>query len=89
MTDHDFALVQETQEIIAKTAKLVARHDHLRSLLLMQLRQLTPDTEADILLTLAEADRCVKQILALMEEMEGLCERSAFFEQQASIEAGT
>jgi len=52
--EHDFTLVQE---IIAKSAKLSARHRHLCSLVL---KQLSPDTEHEIRLLLAEADRCVK-----------------------------
>jgi hypothetical protein len=72
--EHDFTLAQE---IIAKTAKLSARHAHLCSLV----PKLTPDTEPEILLLLAEADRCVKAILALMEEMEGLFEKSLFQRQ--------
>ena len=56
-------------EIIAKTAKLYARHAHLLSLVP---KQCTPDTEPEILLLLAEADRCVKAILAQMDELESL-----------------
>lgn len=79
--EHDFALAQE---IISKTAKLAARHAHLLSLVP---RQLTPDTEHEIVLVLAEADRCVKAILAQLEEMEGLCEKSLLFQREQSTEA--
>jgi hypothetical protein len=67
-------------EIVAKTAKLYARHTHLCALVL---KQRTPD---DALLVLAEADRCVKQILAQLDRMEGMCMNSPFFqsEQQTS-----
>jgi hypothetical protein len=78
--ERDFKIVQE---IFAKTAKLSARHAHLLSLVP---RQLTPDTQHEIVLVLAEADRCMKAILALMEEMEGLCEKS-LFQRQPSTEA--
>jgi hypothetical protein len=66
----DFKLVQE---IIAKTAKLAARHTHLCSLVP---KQLTPATEPEILLLLAEADRCVKAILAQMDGLEGLFQQN-------------
>jgi hypothetical protein len=58
-------------EIIAKTAKWAARHAHLLALVP---QQVTPATEPEILLLLAEADRCVKQILRCLDEMEALCE---------------
>jgi hypothetical protein len=70
--EHDFKLVQE---IIAKAAKLSARHVHLCALVP---KQLTPANEAEILLLLAEADKCVRQILSCMDELEGLFERSVF-----------
>ena len=60
-------------EIIAKVAKLAARHTHLCTLVP---KQLTPTNEAEILLLLAEADRTVRQILRCMDEMEALCEQS-------------
>jgi hypothetical protein len=71
-------------EIIAKTAKLYARHSHLCSLVP---QQCAPDTDAEILLLLAEADRCVKAILAQMDEMENLCTRSQFFQRDQTSEA--
>jgi hypothetical protein len=80
--EHDFKIVQE---IFDKTAKLSARHQHLLSLVP---KQLTPDTEHEILLLLAEADLCMKAILRCLEEMESLCERkSPFFQRQPSTEA--
>jgi hypothetical protein len=78
--DHDFALVQD---IIARTAKLYARHRHLVSLVP---QQLTEDTLPDILLTLAEAERCVKQILLATEELADLCEKELLFQRQPSTE---
>jgi hypothetical protein len=75
--EHDFKIVQD---IVARTAKLAARHNHLVSLIP---KQLTPDTEHEIVLVLAEADRCVKAILCCLEEMESLCEkRSPFFQRE-------
>ena len=71
-------------EIIAKTAKLYARHTHLCALVP---KQLTPANEPEILLLLAEADRCVKAILAQMDEMENLCTRSPFFQRDQTSEA--
>jgi hypothetical protein len=68
-------------EIIARTAKQYARHTHLVSLVP---HQLTPANEPEILLLLAEADRCVKAILALMDELEGLCESLLFQRQQST-----
>jgi hypothetical protein len=78
VTDQDFKVVQE---IIAKAAKLAARHNHLCSLVP---RQLTPNTEHETLLMLAEIDRNMKAILALLLEMEGLCERSLLQEARSS-----
>jgi hypothetical protein len=80
---HDFKLVEE---IISKTAKLAARHDHLLSLVP---RQLTPDAEHETLLVLAEIDRNMKAILALMEEMEGQCERQLLFEREPTTAVST
>lgn len=83
--EHDFAVVQEMDEIIARTAKLAARHAHLVSLVPPQL---TPATEHEIVLVLVEADRCVKQILAQMDELADLWEKkSPLFQRQPSTEA--
>jgi hypothetical protein len=86
MADHDLAVVREMQQIIAKTAKLYARHTHLLSLVP---KQLTPNTEHEILLVLAEADLCVKAILVQMEEMENLCMRVAMFECEPTTAVST
>jgi len=76
---HDFTGVQE---IIDKTVvydQLVARHNHLVSLVP---KEITPDTEADVRLMLAEIDRNMQQqILPLMEELEQLCAKSPFFQR--------
>ena len=84
MTDQLNNWQREVDAIIAKTAKLAARHAHLLSLVP---RQLTPATEHETLLVLAEADRCVKAILAQMDEIENLCTRSPFFQRDQTSEA--
>jgi len=66
------------QEIIGKAAKLSARHTHLLSLVVEQYAW-AAETRGQ----LVEADRCVKGILALMDEMEGLYEsKSPLFQRQ-------
>jgi hypothetical protein len=75
MTVHDFAAVQQ---IIQKTAKFAARHTYLCCLLVQ--KRFKPDNE--MLSLLIEADWCVKSILAQMDEMEGLCERSLLQREQ-------
>jgi hypothetical protein len=72
---HDFAMVQE---IIAKAAKASAQYDRLVSLVLKQ------GTETEVLMVLAEADKCVRQILMQMEELEGLFEKASLFQRQPS-----
>jgi hypothetical protein len=65
----DYDHTAAVQDIIGKAAKQYARHTHLCALVL---KQPTPD---DALLVLVEADRCVKHILALMDELEALFEK--------------
>jgi hypothetical protein len=64
--------VAATQQIIAKVAKLKARHTHLCTLVMKQ------TSLAAVSVLLAEADRCVKDILFLLEELELLFEKELF-----------
>jgi len=76
--EHDFTGLQE---IITKTEKydaLVSRHNYLCSLVP---HELTPATEPEVLMVLAETDRNMKEPLALMEELEGMCSRAPFFQE--------
>jgi hypothetical protein len=71
MTDQLNNWQHGVDEIVAKTAKLAARHTHLCTLVP---QQLTPATAHETLLLLVEADRCVKAILTQLDELEALCE---------------
>jgi hypothetical protein len=79
MTDHDFAAVHE---IIAKRDRmdaLVARHNHLASLIP---KELTQAVVPAMQLTLAEIDANMKELLTVMAELEADCEKSPFFRRQ-------
>jgi hypothetical protein len=78
-----FRLEHEILEKQKKMDELVARHNHLVSLVP---KELTEDVLPDAQLAMQEIDANMKQLLAVMEELEADCARSPFFRKQ-TIEA--
>lgn len=76
---HDFSLLQEILDKTVIYDAVVARHNHLVSLVP---KVITPDTEAEIRLTMAEVDKNMQHLLKLMEELEQLCARAPFFQRE-------
>ena len=73
-------------EIVAKSKRmdeLVARHNHLVSLVP---KELTEDVLADAQLAMQEIDANMKELLAVMEELESDCARSPFFRREQTTE---
>lgn len=73
-------------EIVAKSKRmdeLVARHNHLVSLVP---KELTEDVLADAQLAMQEIDANMKELLAVMEELESDCARLPFFRREQTTE---
>jgi hypothetical protein len=74
-------------EILAKRElmeSLVSRHNYLSSQLPKEI--VSDDVASTFQLTLAEIDANMKQLQAVMAELESDCERSPFFRKQTTTE---
>jgi NADH:ubiquinone oxidoreductase subunit D len=82
--EHDFTGLQEIVDKTVIYDALVARHNKLVSLVP---KEITPENEATIRMMMAEIDRNMQELLALMKELEGLCSKNPFFQRQQNTEA--
>ncbi|MGZ6316310.1 MAG: hypothetical protein ACXWNQ_03545 [Anaerolineales bacterium] len=69
-------------KIVAKRERmeeLIARHNHLVSLLPKELNQ---EQVPEFQVTLAEIDKNMAELLAVVEELKNDCERSSYFREE-------